>query len=187
MIRTAAMAEFDAPLPFPATFSYAEPLNALPASPPPPVPNTRIPHFGHVLLFLLLLILGFIACELAGLAIAYPHAIRQLRVNPAALNGAITDQKLQLVINAAAYAVTLAAAWVLFPLLWKRPLLTGLRWNWPAIRPRLLGFGLLLSIASQATSTLLPRPKEMPIEQLFRTPGLIYILVVFGTFVAAAV
>ena len=173
------MADFDTPLAFPADFAFAE----TPA-PPPPVPNTRIPHFGHVLLFLLLLILSFIACELAGLALAYPHAIRQLPVNPSALNVAVTNQKLQLIVNAAAYGVTLVAAWVLFPLLWKRPLQSGLRWNAAAIRPRLLGLGFILSIASQATSTRLPRPDKMPIEDLFRTPGLIYILIVFGTLVA---
>ena len=141
--------------------------------------TTRIPNLGHTLLFLVFLFLALILAEGSVLAVALPHPLTR-----AVLNQALLNQRLQLTANALTYAFTLAAAWVILPLLWQRSLLAGIRWNAAAARPRLIALGLGLGFASQAVSSLLPTPKEMPIDKLFHDPALIWFLAIFGTCVA---
>ena len=154
----------------PADFLSAEPVTA----PAPPPPTTRIPHFGHAALFVILFILSQLACGAVGILAFHRHDV---------LN-ALRDQKFGLLAQIAAYAVTLAGAWFIFPLLWGRSFLNGLHWNVNACKPRLIGFGVVVSVVSAATSTLLPHPKDTPLEQLFRNHGLIWIIAIFGTLVA---
>jgi membrane protease YdiL (CAAX protease family) len=45
-------------------------------------------------------------------------------------------------------------------------------------------FGLGVGVVSQAVESLLPVPKHAPIEELFRSPGMIWFLAGFGTLVA---
>ena len=139
-----------------------------------PASTTRLPHLGHTLLFLALAVLSFIASEGTVLAVAHPHP----------LTLAFPDQKLQLLANMLTYAFTFAAAWFVFPLVWHRSFLSGIRWNVSAAHPALLVVGLSLGFIAQAVSSLLPTPKDMPIEGLFHNPAIIWILVVFGTLVA---
>ncbi len=140
----------------------------------PQSPTTRIPHLGHTLLFFALAVLSFIASQGTVLAIAHPHPLAH----------AFLDQRLQLQANILTYAFTFAAAWFAFPLVWRRSFLAGIHWNAPAARPILIALGLILGFASQAVDSLLPTPKDAPIEGLFHNPSIIWILVVFGTFVA---
>ncbi len=137
-------------------------------------PTTRIPNLGHTLLFLVLTFLALVAAEGTVLAIAHPHVVAQALIN----------QKLQLQANILTYFLALAVAWFVFPLLWHRSFLVGLHWNAPAARPAFVVLGLVLGFLSQAVSSLLPTPKEMPIESFFHNPAIIWILVLFGTFVA---
>ena len=144
-----------------------------------PPANTRIPHFGHTLFFLVLLLLALILAEGLVLAVALPHPLSR-----ATLNQALVNQKLQLLANILTYFFTLAAAWFVFPLLWHRTFLSGIRWNAPAARPRLIVLGVALGFVSQAVSSLLPTPKDMPIDKYFHNPAIIWTLIVFGTFIA---
>ncbi len=139
-----------------------------------PHASTRIPNLGHLCLFLGLTFLSLIAAELVVVAAAHPHPF----------SAGFLDQKLQLIANVLTYLLALTAAWLLFPLLWQRNFLSGIHWNAPAARPWFIGLGLGTGIAAQAIITLIPTPKEMPIDALFHNPALIWILVGFGTLAA---
>ena len=135
--------------------------------------TTRIPNFFHLVLFLFLTVLSLIVCEIA-LGLLHPHNI---------LN-TLQNQRLQLFATIATYALTILAATFVFPLLWHRSFASGISFNSAQARPRLILAGLGLGLLSQATSTLLPIPKELPIEKVFQTPGIIWTLAVFGTLIA---
>lgn len=135
--------------------------------------TTRIPNFFHLVLFLLLTVLSLIVCEIA-LALLHPHNI---------LN-TLQDQRLQLFATIATYALTILAAILVFPLLWHRSFASGISFNPAQATPKLILAGLGLGLLSQATSTLLPIPKELPIEKIFQTPGIIWTLALFGTLIA---
>jgi membrane protease YdiL (CAAX protease family) len=141
----------------------------------PTQPTTRIPNFLHLLLLLAFTVLAFFLCE--GIVIAFhPHRINQV----------IADQRLQLFANIGVYAVAAALAAAIFPLIWRRPFAAGISWNLHRASLGLVPLGIGLGFASQAVSGLLPIPKKMPIEDVFKTPGIIWILTLFGIFIAPA-
>ena len=145
----------------------------------PNTTTTRIPNLGHTLFFLVLLLLALILAEGLVLAVALPHPLGR-----AVLNHAFVDQKLQLLANILTYFLTSAAAWFIFPLLWHRGFPAGIHWNGSAARPHFVLLGLVLGFVSQAVSSLLPTPNDMPIDKVFGNPATIWILVGFGTAVA---
>jgi membrane protease YdiL (CAAX protease family) len=139
----------------------------------PTQPTTRIPNFLHLLLLLALTLLAFAFCE--GMLLAFhPHHTNQVLAN----------QRLQLFANIGVYAVAVALAAAVFPLLWHRSFLAGISWNPRRATVAFIPLGIALGFASQAISSLLPIPKEMPIEGVFKTPGIIWILTLFGIVVA---
>ncbi len=138
----------------------------------------RIPNLGHFLLMLLLLALSFLSSEIVGLGMT-----GSLHGMDAAAR-AMLNQRLQLSVNISAYIVTLAAAAVFFPALWRRPFLVGISWNFRATTLRLLPVGLVLGFVAQGFSALLPVPKDIPVEALFRNHALIWTLALFGTLLA---
>jgi membrane protease YdiL (CAAX protease family) len=96
----------------------------------------------------------------------------------------VADEKLQLMLTALVYVLTLLAAGVLFPALWTRSFWVGIGWNARRASPWLGLFGLVMGFVAEAISYRLPTPREMPIEDVFKTPGIIWLLVVFGTVLA---
>ena len=143
-----------------------------PQAPPPPVPR-RIPNLLHLLLLLGITLFTMIAAE-GVVALTHLHDVM----------AAFSNQRLQLIVNIACYFVALGISAFIFPLLWRRSFLDGIRWR-PAQAPwQLIPLGLGLGVLSQAVSTLLPIPKKLPIEKIFETPGIIWVLAIFGTFVA---
>lgn len=135
--------------------------------------NQRVPNLLHLLLFLALTLTMFAVAEGAGLAVAHQP-----------IKAALLNQKLQMLINALAYVLALALALPLFAAVWSRPALVGLHWNRSGAKPLLIVLGLCLGLLSQGASNYLPTPHKMPLEDVFRTPGVIWILVVFGTVLA---
>src|ERR1039458_4264040 len=116
----------------------------------PPTPR-RIPNLGHALLFVsfagLLLFVFELVLLVRGIAPATKHA------------GVVTvpHPRLQPAVEAAAYLVTLLVSWLVFPSLWKRSLLDGIRWHWAAARnqaAKLIGLGLLLGAIMQLVTNL---------------------------------
>jgi hypothetical protein len=95
--------------------------------------------------------------------------------------------KVQVGIEAAAYAITLLAAWLFYPIAWQRPLLEGLSWNWAAARAqagKLAGLGLLLGAVMQVVNRFIIPPKTIPIDEFFATASDAWLVTFFGVVVA---
>ena len=147
----------------------------------PPEPPTRIPHLGHALLFLA--IIGFLLLLTQALALVLGHPSHRL---PTAFGIA---PKLLLAAEATSYLLSIAAAWFVFPLLWQRPFLTGLKWNPDAALRnalKLIPLGIALSFVVQLASSVVTVPKEIPMDEFFRTPADIWLVTAFGTLIAPA-
>jgi membrane protease YdiL (CAAX protease family) len=56
----------------------------------------------------------------------------------------------------------------------------GIRWNWPKNWSTYALAGVLLSLALQGIAHFLPIPKQLPMDQFFRTPGEAWALTLFG-------
>jgi membrane protease YdiL (CAAX protease family) len=88
---------------------------------------------------------------------------------------------------AAAYLIAGAIVWAIFTYLWQRTFLGGLHWNFTAVRRRwipLLAGGIVLSLVVQFLSNFLPVPKTLPIDDFFRNSADVWMVALFGTFVA---
>jgi membrane protease YdiL (CAAX protease family) len=158
----------------------------------PPMDNTpndapedashRIPHLGHALLFLAIAGLLLILIQLLLLGVSHPapvaaHVSASLNVSP----------KLLVASEALTYLATLAISWFLFPYLWKRSFPDGIEANPDAARRnafRLIPLGLALSFTVQAVSSLATMPKNIPMDDFFRTPSDIWVITAFGTLLA---
>ena len=141
----------------------------------PDEPPTRIPHLGHALLFLTITTLLLLVTEEA--IFGRSHALHAGELHP----------KLLLAAETVTYLGTLAISFFVFPPIWKRPFLTGLQWNGPAaIRnlPRLMPLGLLLSFVVQGLSNLISIPKTMPMNDFFHTRSDVWLITIFGIFLA---
>lgn len=164
------------PLPLPAP-DYENLLFRDVWSAPPPR-EERIPHLGHLALLLLLLAAGLLVAILAAhLGLRFHlFGVRTAEM-------ADTDIHYTLGIETIAYLTTLAAAWLLFPLLWHKSFFAGLQWRFFAALRRagyLFGaaaacFGLAL-----VNGMLMPGPQNAPIDKIFRTPGAAWLLFAFG-------
>ena len=165
--------------------------DAPPPPPPPPVVDEsvaapprlerRIPNLGHALLLFVFAGLSFFIFELIAILIGGP---------PITTTGGhlvIHHAKLQLAAEGAAYLVTLMAAWLVFPLLWRRSFLSGLQWNWSAASGqfgKLLPLGLVLGILSGIANVFLSSSKPPPIDQFFASASDAWIITLFGIAVA---
>ena len=145
----------------------------------PAEPATHIPHLGHALLFLGITGLLLLLTQL--IAVSVGHPARHL---PGALGIA---PRLLLAAETTTYCLSLVIAWFVFPLLWRRPFTQGLRWNGPAaVRNvwKLIPLGFCLSFVVQLASTLITVPKDIPMDEFFRTPVDIWLVTAFGTLLA---
>ena len=63
----------------------------------------------------------------------------------------------------------------------RRPdFLNAIHWNWPSNPSTYLMWGVGLSVALQALAHVLPIPKNLPIDNFFRTPAEAWMLTIFG-------
>ena len=148
---------------------------------PPPEPPVRIPHLGHAALFLAIAGFFLLIIQLVFLGISHPPAV----AGKAAAAGIST--KFLVGSEALSYLATLTAAWFIFPLFWKRPFAEGIQANLAAARRnalRLIPIGLILSVTVQAISSLISLPKNIPMDDFFRTPSDIWLVAAFGTLLA---
>ncbi len=145
---------------------------------PPSDPPTRIPHLGHAALFLAIAGLSLLLVQLIALGFAHP---------PVATAKYVISPKLVVGSEAFSYFATLTLSWFLFPLLWKRPFAEGIQANPDAARRnaiRLIPIGLILSFAVQAISSLATMPKNIPMDDFFRTASDVWLVTAFGTLLA---
>jgi membrane protease YdiL (CAAX protease family) len=147
---------------------------------PPAEPPVRIPHLGHAALFLAIAGVFLLLIQLVLLGVGHPPAIAGKAaggMSPKFLVGS----------EALSYLATLAVAWFTFPFLWKRPFAEGIQANPDAARRnalRLIPIGLILSVSVQAISSLISLPKNIPMDDFFRTPSDIWLVAAFGTLLA---
>jgi len=151
----------------------------LPAPPPP----RRIPNFGHTVLFFTV---AFIALLLTSVSLfAVTMGFRLL--GPETSEQLLREPRLLIPAMAFGYIIAGAIVWALFTYLWERPFVRALRWNFAAVRRRwvlLLAGGVGLSLGVQFLSNFLPVPKTLPIDDFFRTSADVWLVALFGTFLA---
>jgi uncharacterized protein len=148
---------------------------------PPPEPPVRIPHLGHAALFLAIAGIFLLLIQLLLLGLTHPPVIG------GKVATSVISPKLLVGSEALSYIATLALSWFLFPLLWKRPFPVGIQANPDAARRnalRLIPIGLVLSIAVQAISSLATLPKNIPMDDFFRTASDVWLITAFGTLLA---
>jgi hypothetical protein len=81
------------------------------------------------------------------------------------------------------YIGTLIVSWFVFPFFWKRSFSDGLQLNLDAGRRnaiRLIPIGVILSIANLAMSSIISMPKNIPMDEFFRTRSDIWFVTAFG-------
>ena len=135
--------------------------------------TVRVPTLLHFLSFLGLTILSFALSEAVILLLAHGSPVE------ATLNNA----RLQLIVNVMTYVIALAVAYFAMPIFWSRPFLVGIEWNWNQVKGWFGLAGLGAGFAAQGLTVFMPHPKDLPVEEIFRNPALIWFLVVFGVVV----
>jgi hypothetical protein len=148
---------------------------------PPAEPAVRIPHIGHALLFLAITGVLLLIAQLLLLGLLHPAAIAGKSPSTS------LSPKLLVGSEALSYLATLAVSWFIFPLLWKRPFAEGIHANLDAARRnalRLIPIGVVLSFAVQAMSSLSTLPKNIPLDDFFRTQSDVWLVTAFGILLA---
>ena len=150
---------------------------------PPPTRPPRIPNFGHTVLFFTVAIIVLLLTSVSVFALA-------MSLHPLGRETAeqlLREPRLLIPTMAAGYLIAGAIVWAVFTYLWQRSFVQALHWNFAAVRGRwgrLLAGGIALSLVVQFLSNFLPIPKTLPIDDFFRTPGDVWMVAVFGTFMA---
>jgi membrane protease YdiL (CAAX protease family) len=142
--------------------------------------SPRVPHLGHALLFLSIAGLLLLASQALILVPLIPRGASPLTIS-------LEHPRLLLATEAGTYAVTLAAAWFTFPLLWHRSFLAGIDWNAATasrLADRLVPLGVLTGWTVQGISSLVSMPKSIPMDDFFRSPADLWIVTLFGTLLA---
>jgi membrane protease YdiL (CAAX protease family) len=155
----------------------------VPSGPPPPPPPRRIPNFGHTVLFFTVAIIVLLLTSVSVFALAMGFHVLGTETPEQLLR----EPRLLIPSMAAAYLIAGAIVWAIFTYLWQQTFLRGLHWNFAAVRRRwipLLAGGIVLSLAVQFLSNFLPVPKTLPIDDFFRNSADVWMVALFGTFVA---
>jgi uncharacterized protein len=154
-----------------------------PPPPPPPPPPRRIPNVGHTALFFTVAIVVLLLTSVSVFALVMGFHLLGTETPEQLLR----EPRLLIPSMAVAYLIAGAIVWAIFTYLWQRTFLQGLHWNFTAVRRRwkpLLGGGIVLSLVVQFLSNYLPVPKTLPIDDFFRTSADVWMVALFGTFVA---
>jgi uncharacterized protein len=166
----------------PPEFLYTPEVPSGPPPPPPPPPR-RIPHIGHTVLFFTVAIIVLLLTSVSVFALAMGFHLLGTETPEQLLR----EPRLLIPSMAAAYLIAGAIVWAIFTFLWQQTFLGGLHWNFAAVRRRwipLLAGGIALSLVVQFLSNFLPVPKTLPIDDFFRNSADVWMVALFGTFVA---
>jgi membrane protease YdiL (CAAX protease family) len=151
----------------------------LPAPPPP----RRIPNFGHTVLFFAVSFITLLLTSVSLFAVAMGFRL----LGPESSDQLLREPRLLIPAMAIGYLIAGAIVWATFSYLWERPFVRALQWNFAAVRRRwvlLLAGGVGLSLVVQFLSNFLPVPKTLPIDDFFRTSADVWLVALFGTFLA---
>ena len=149
----------------------------------PAAPPRRIPNIGHTILFFTVAIVVLLLVSVSTLAIAMGFHLMGTETPEQLLR----EPRLLIPSMAVAYLIAGAILWAVFTFMWREPFTQGLHWNFSVVRRRwvrLLIGGVVLSLVVQLLSNYLPVPKSLPIDDFFRTPGDVWLVALFGTFLA---
>jgi uncharacterized protein len=138
----------------------------------------RIPHFGHLLMLLLILLLGF-AAAIGVVAIAIHYRLYGVTT----IQGTATEIHYTLGSEGLIYVFTLFGCLAIFPLFWHKRLFAGLQWNGSTalrLSGRLICAAIVCFLLALLNSVVLPGPSHTPIEEVFKEPGAAWLLFVFG-------
>ncbi len=144
------------------------------------VARQRQPHLGYAAA---LLLIGIIVLFLVSIGIGFIGLAAHIKLS--ATSQAMP--KASILMEALTFLITYAIAYFTFPHFWKRSFGSVIEWNPGTAKlhiPQLIGTGIVLSVVAQALESLLTLPKEMPVDAFFKQPSTIWIIAIFGTFVA---
>jgi membrane protease YdiL (CAAX protease family) len=142
-----------------------------------------IPNFGHMALFLLIAGGAVLITQLFAVGIAqgmhlFPHE---------SLLDLAHEPRLILPTMFLSYFIAGILSVIIFTAMWRLPFAEGVRWDFAPIGRRgwvLVVTGVGLSIVVQLLSNFLPTPKELPIDEFFKTPLDVWLVAMFGVFIA---
>jgi uncharacterized protein len=132
---------------------------------------------GWDLLKLVSITIGALSISMIGVVLVsrrwvYPY----LDVTELARNALVV-----VVGQAIGYLLVFAYMYILVTRERRRPdFLSAIHWNWPSNPGKFMFLGFVLSLALQALAHLLPIPKNLPIDNFFRTPAEAWALTIFG-------
>ena len=138
-----------------------------------PARTSRIPNLGHFLFFFVLTLFSLGVSEVLVIALAHGTPVE----------AALRDQRLQLFANVITYVIALLIAFVAMPVFWHRPFLVGLQWNAAKVQWWFGIAALVAGFAAQGVTVFIPHTKDLPIEEIFHNPALIWFMVLFGVII----
>jgi len=148
-------------------------------APGPGVP-ARVPHIGHAILFVSIAAVMLFIFSALLIGLSHPGDAHKIVTS-------VMKPKLLITVQALSYIVTLVVSYFFFPLLWHRSFGAGIQWDFAGARRnawKLIPIGLLSGFAVQAISSLIPVPKNIPMDDFFRTPSDVWLVTAFGTLLA---
>jgi len=164
-----------------SSFDLRPPLISEPPPPlPPPTDSENPPWSGWEVLQIVVLALVSISVFMLLVAIAAHRWV----FPKLALVDVAKIPLLTVLAQLLGYVVVLA---FMVSLVKRRPGISfwrEIRWNWPRNSSVYLLLGVTLSFGLQAIAHFLPMPRELPIDQFFRTPSEAWVLSFFGVTVA---
>lgn len=143
------------------------PFEHHPFSEPRP-PASDLPHLSHAVLFFVLTVPMLFLGEALSIFLAKQLHLFGNKSYQALMNLMTSDARIAIPAQTLIYLLTLLAAFIIFPILWRRPFIQGIHWNLDAARARfiwLLGLGLALGFSITLVGNYLPMPKDPPIMQ----------------------
>ena len=162
---------------FPSLISAAEPGGLETARPSP------LPNLGHALVFLTVFGVALMLVQTLALGLAlglhwFPHET-YLQV--------LKEPRLLVPASFFSYVIGGLIVVAIFAKWWQRPFAEGVHWNIEQARRYrwwLIGAGVVVSVVVQVLSNFLPIPKELPIDEFFHKQLDVWIVAIFGIFVA---
>jgi uncharacterized protein len=145
--------------------------------PPKTFPIWTLGDVFRILMVLLLAI--FFTGILAAMVAAVLPAFRNAKSAQIAM-----DPRIVVPSQVVAYLVTIYFVYRMIALHYRADFWEAIHWRWPRNWMTFLGAGLILSFFLQIASHLLPIPKQMPIDQMFQTQSGVWLMALFGTFIA---
>jgi len=143
---------------------------------------TRTPHFGHLVILVLIAFVG-----LVGAILLMRGALDLHLFGVSTVQQASSDIHYTIGFMAGLYLISFGLAALIFPLIWQKNLFAGLQWNFASARRRiwvLLGAAFVCFLLAMIDEVVLPGPTNAPIDKLFDSRAAAWLLFAFGVTVA---